>query len=198
MKTLKIIIIVVITFVINSCSEESVIEGLVPTKPVVLDLNFEVPATQFKTLTFLIDEDEYKLKLSYYKPNPPYGEHDVYIDLIVNNSRFIKLRRNTYLALANNGTLIDKTFFNANAYTQEVLLWIYVYQPQSGLPDLVYNKNGSAFDKLLYIPFTVDRTTVDAKEKNIFGWMSATVTKTGVTIHKIAYIKNTSINAGQE
>ncbi len=198
MKTIKIIFIVLITFVINACSEESVIEGLVPSKLVTVDLNIDITVTTFKPVTLLIDEDEYKIKTSYFRQNPFDSPFQVYFDLLVNNERYIKFRRKNDLAITPIGSSINAAFFNENAYTQEILMSGYIFNPLAGLPDTIYSQNGIKYNVVVYIPFTVDVTTATLKNKNIYGWISAIVTKSKVTLLKMAYVKNTSINAGQE
>jgi hypothetical protein len=196
MKTLKITLIAFVIFISNGCSEESVIEGLVPSKLVTVDLNIEVPATTFKTSTLIIDEDEYLLKTNYFRNTTSITQYEVYFNILVKNDRYFKFRGVNIMYTSSFGDVINQSQFTSPGYNQLILLSGYVFAPNGAF--VTSYPGAGEFDKIIYIPFNADTTTDKVKNKNIYGWISAIVTKSKVTLLKMAYVKNTSINAGQE
>lgn len=195
MKKLKIILLVFVIFISNACSEESIIEGLVPTKPVIVDLNIEVPVTTFKTSTITIDGDDYLLKTNFYRSNTSITQYEVYFDILVNNQRYFKFRGVNIIYTSNYGDIIEQSQFTNPGYTQLILLNGYVI-PQTGIFTSLY-PDAREFNETIYIPFNAD-TINNVGNKNIYGWISATITTDKVILHKIVYVKNTSIIAGEE
>ena len=191
MKTIKFLTIVILSILLTKCSKESAIEGLIPTKIIVEDLNLEMPKNSNGTLNIKIDNANYGLfyinswfgnnfSISLTPIQAPGNQTSTigfnkfsginYISTFTLNEEVAE-----NLVYSGGGNITTGTFSGNN--------YFYTY---NGIPN---------FGKEYYFGFKRQQASNTIP---LYGWMLLRVQTDKVIIKKIAYIKNKTIKAGEE
>jgi hypothetical protein len=193
---LKLIIVVTLLAIV-SCNKESLVEGYIPTKPVVINLDKEITKATKKDISIIIDKVNYTVNVDYrfYKA----GTVEVrelflgFSNTASSNYLQLTLKGNTNIGTVNIGELINPMFVSGGTYSGQLL---YALNDIGTTNYNYYTINEVTMSKLIYIPFrTVD---FNSPSISIYGYFTCKVEAEKFTINKCVYKVLGDINAGDE
>lgn len=196
MKKTNFIYAITILLLLISCNEESLIEGRIPTKPVIIEINEDILKGFQKNISINIEGINYTFNPNYYYQLS--GNTEVRQIGFTNGNNptvdyFTFVQSGNYIGVATEGQEINTLFTSQLLYAG---LLLYSINTINTTNYSYYTNNGATYDNLLYIPFKT--LNLDTQTTSIYGWFSCEISPEKITIYKCVYRKIGTIEAGEE
>lgn len=194
MKTVKYMLTTIIALFLGGCSDESAIEGLIPAKPKSIELNKEVlKNTGYKEISFSIENNNFTFMVGHFIRDNQFT-FDIEISPFQTGSNPLI----NFSALPSSPTIKYVAFGEVIDYDSLKFAASSILTKGTISPGPVYNylyPNTAKFNNKYYLPFKINST---GDLNGTIGWLLITLTEDKIVFNKLAYVKNSTIKAGEE
>lgn len=194
---IKIFILSFFTLFFISCNEESLVEGLIPTKPIIIEINQVILKGNQKNIVIPIEGNNFTFNANYYfqlSGNLEVRQLSIgYGNNITPNYLTFQLKGSNNIGVADSGILISSLFSSQAVYNGMLL---YSLNNTGSTSYNYYTINNVTQNNNFYIPFKT--LNINTNTDAMYGYILCRIEPSKCTIFKCVYQKTGNLKAGEE